>query len=324
MRTRVGIIGLGRIGHAFGASPQDDPLSHSEAFARCPEAAVAWAIDPDPVQRASMQRRIPGATVYANVPQAEVPATDVVCICSPTSAHAEGIELALQAGARVIVCEKPIASTAVASQALVDRCRAAGCVMIVNYFRRFSPLLGHLRRAAVEGVLVGPVRGVIRYDGGLVHNGTHWIDLCRAMFGDVRWARALPVAEDDGADRPRTVELSFDAGRTVLLAAVSGFPYSVAEADFIGGNGGMRFVDSGAILSTFGVVDSPIWAGYRKPGPQQVVTTEGLRGSMLALAAHAVALARDGGDPICSGADGVAALRAAESAVHSLQAARQA
>jgi predicted dehydrogenase len=317
MLIRVGIVGLGRIGHSFGASPQDDPLSHSEAYARLSGVEVVWGIDPERSRRAAFASRFPAATTFADVVDVPVDArADVVCVCSPTPVHADGVEVAIRQGARVIVCEKPIAPTAAAAQAVVDRCRAADRLLVVNYFRRFSPLMKHLRRAAAAGgQLAGRSRGIIRYDGGWIHNGTHWIDLCRAMFGDVLAASALPVPDQTGQDGPRTVELQFAGQRSVLFVGVTGTKYSVGEGDFLGPEGGIRFVDTGARVSTFSAVDSPIWTGYRKPGSEQLVTTDGIRGCFLELAAHAVALARDGGTPLCSGADGVAALAAAESAV---------
>lgn len=314
--TRVGIVGLGRIGHSFGLSPQGDPLSHSEAFARVPGVEIAWGIDPDPSRRAAFAARFPGAAAAADARDIARDGTvDIACVCSPTPLHVAGVDIALAAGARVVVCEKPVARTAAEAQAIVDRCRDAGRLVVVNYLRRFSPLLEHLRRAVSDGALAGPVRGIIRYDGGLAHNGTHWIDLCRAMFGDVHAVRALPFPDDDGRDAPRTIALSFAGDRQVLLVGVSGMQYSVGEGEFMGVRGGIRFADTGARVSMFTAVDSPIWAGYRKPGAEQTLTTDGILGCMAGMAAHAVALARDGGTPLCSGEDGVAALESVEAAL---------
>lgn len=278
---------------------------------------MAWGLDPDPARRASFAARFPGTATFADATEiTPAHAADIVSVCSPTSMHASGVEFALRSRARVIVCEKPIAPTAVEGQAVVARCRAAGCLLLVNYSRRFSPMLEHLRReTAGNGVLAGSVKGCIRYNGGLIHNGTHWIDLCRAMFGDVAMARALPVDGDTGQDVPRTAELTFPGDRSVLLLGLADTSYSIGEGEFFGRDGAIRFAESGATLSGFASIESPIWPGYRTLGVERVLTREGMRGNLTALARHVVALARDGGAPSCTGEDGVAALEVAERAL---------
>jgi UDP-N-acetyl-2-amino-2-deoxyglucuronate dehydrogenase len=312
----VGIVGLGRIGHLFGASSSGDPLSHSAAFAQLDGVTVAWGVDPDPDHRAQFQARFPGARVFAQ--PAELPdalATAIVSVCSPTHLHAEGVALALRLGARVIVCEKPLAPTSVEARAIVERCRAAGRLLVVNYTRRFAPLVDHLRRQTVAGAaLDGPVQAVIRYNGGLVHNGTHWIDLVRAMFGEVI-AAATVTRDHLDQDLPRTVALRFASERAVVLVGVPALGYSVGEGEFLGPRGAVRFRDGGATVTLARRIDSPTWPGYFVLGPDEALTTDGLRGHLLELARHAVELARHGGQPRCTGEDGIAALATVEIAL---------
>jgi predicted dehydrogenase len=317
--TKVGIVGLGRVGHSFGLSPAGDPLSHSEGFAQQPDVAIAWGVDPDPDRRRAFASRFAGAATFASTHElAEADRVDIACICSPTTQHDAGLRDALRIGARVVVCEKPLAPTAAAAQSIVERCRAAGSTLVVNYSRRFSQMLNYLRAAAGDrGVLAGPVSGTIRYDGGFVHNGTHWIDLCRAMFGDVLEANGVGDADPD-VDVPRTVELRFAGDRTVLLRGVTGTAYSVAEGEFLSRSGAVRFAESGAVVSVSEPADSDVWPGYRKLGAARVITSDGITGVFTELARHAVALAREGGAPACSGEDGVAALLTVERALSSL------
>lgn len=64
------------------------------------------------------------------------PAVDVVAICSPPSEHAAQIRAAVEAGARAILCEKPLATTTDEARAVIDACRQAGVVLVVatNHF----------------------------------------------------------------------------------------------------------------------------------------------------------------------------------------------
>ena len=313
----VGIIGLGRIGHAFGVSPVGDPLSHSEAFSRVPAVRLSWGLDPDAARRRAFAERFPDATVCDGV-EAAPPRTDVVVVCSPTNAHRESIEMALGMHARVIVCEKPIAPTVHDARAIVERVHAAGSLLVVNYTRRFTPMLEHLRaETAADRTLAGPVTGCIRFTGGLVHNGTHWIDLCRAVFGDIRSVRQVAGARSiHGGGGP--LEVTFSDDRSAVLVEVAGTAYSVGEGEFYGASGAVRFSDGGDVVSVSDAAASGTWPGFRVLGRSRVLTEHGLRGHMMELARHAIALARDGGTPRCTGEDGIAALEAVQmaTAVH--------
>jgi predicted dehydrogenase len=64
------------------------------------------------------------------------PAVDVVAVCSPPAEHARHIRECVAAGARAILCEKPLATTAHEATEVVDACRQAGIPILVatNHF----------------------------------------------------------------------------------------------------------------------------------------------------------------------------------------------
>ena len=60
----------------------------------------------------------------------------MVAICSPPTEHARQIRESVAAGARAILCEKPLATTTEEAREVVDACRRAGVVLLVatNHF----------------------------------------------------------------------------------------------------------------------------------------------------------------------------------------------
>lgn len=64
------------------------------------------------------------------------PAVDVVVICSTPAEHAAQIRASVAAGARAILCEKPLGTTVDDVRSAVDACREAGVVLVVgtNHF----------------------------------------------------------------------------------------------------------------------------------------------------------------------------------------------
>jgi len=85
-----------------------------------------------------------------------------------------------------VLCEKPLSANPDDAWAFVDFCRARGILLQVNLWRRCDPFLAadwqqeNSPRSSVNRQIV---RGV--YGNGLLNNGTHLVDLCRMLFGEV-------------------------------------------------------------------------------------------------------------------------------------------
>jgi predicted dehydrogenase len=128
----------------------------------------------------------------------------VIHLASPNRMHFEQCRLAIAAG-KHIVCEKPLAMTAVETAALVALAERTPVVTAVNYNVRFYPLCLEARQRIARGDLgrVYHVTGsylqdwllydtdfnwrVLPEEGGALRAvadiGTHWLDLVTAITG---------------------------------------------------------------------------------------------------------------------------------------------
>lgn len=132
------------------------------------------------------------------------PAVDVVHVASPNDLHVAQAKAALAAG-RHVVCEKPLAMTAIESAELVDLAAKSGRVAAVNFNIRFYPLNQHASELIAAGE-VGDMRlvtghyfqdwlllesdwnwrllpergGALRAVGDI---GSHWLDLIQFVTG---------------------------------------------------------------------------------------------------------------------------------------------
>ena len=306
---RAGVVGLGRIGHGFGVGADGDPLCHSEAYARLPEVTLAAGVDPDPARRAAFAARFPHA-LCVPVLEELPPGTrlDVVSIASPTPAHHASVLAALRFGPRALLLEKPVAPTAREARAIAAAAQAAGCPVLVNYSRRFAPLLPALAAAvAPTGPLGGATGACLRYSGGLAHNGTHWIDLFAALFGRPAHAARALTPGDAGADPPEAVVMRWEQGLIAQLVPALGAGWSVGEGELWGRGGIVRLAASGRRLTLARTRPSP-WAGFNELGPEETLCEDGLAGHLLEATRQAVGLASRGGVPVCNADDGVWAL----------------
>lgn len=86
------------------------------------------------------------------------PAVAVVAICSPPALHSSHILASVAAGAKAVLCEKPIALTSADAEAVVDACRAAGSVLVVGTNHLFDPAWGRAKHHLDLGG--GPIHAV--------------------------------------------------------------------------------------------------------------------------------------------------------------------
>lgn len=109
---------------------------------------------------------------------------EVVAICTPNSMHAPQTIAAAEAGARGVYCEKPMAVDMGQARAMVEACRKAGSLLVVNHQRRIGPDLVEARRLIQAGA-IGEMK-LIRLDnaGDILSDGTHAIDSMLHLVGD--------------------------------------------------------------------------------------------------------------------------------------------
>jgi len=300
--VRVAILGLGRIGHGFGLSADGDPLSHSAAYRIHPNVEIAFCIDPKLWARTRLTNQFPEVAVFESVEDVDVEtAVNLVSICSPTECHKSDLEIALKLGAKAILCEKPLAPTIADARAMVQSCKAANCQLIVNYRRRWAPMFAVLKRLTGPGGKIGTVLGAsMRYDGGLMHNGTHYIDLVTGLFGDPDKISLVKSVEGKKADSCDTVLIEWTNGLTVHLISVVGSGAAVAEGEIWGTDGIVRFSRAGRIV-TWQTLEPSEWTGFKEWGRSRIACRTGLKGCISAAISEAVHLAQHGGMPTCSG-----------------------
>ncbi len=140
------------------------------------------------------------------------PDVDVVCICTPSGAHAELVVQAARAGKHVVV-EKPLEITLARCDAIIEACDAAGVRLCAIFPSRFTAANIRLKEAISGGRFgrltlgdtyvkwwrtqqyydSGGWRGTWALDGGgaLMNQAIHNVDLLYWLMGDVESIVAL-------------------------------------------------------------------------------------------------------------------------------------
>lgn len=222
---RTALIGLSWIA-TDPPEPASDPVlgtsipySHAAALAAIPNVDVVAGCDIVPGLRDQFlerwQHRWPGAKVYHDY--AEMLATekpDLVTIATPDFLHADPFIKSVEAGAKGIFVEKPLATSLEDATRMVDAARARGVVVNVDFTRRWAPNYVASRALIREG-RVGKLSQIIVELGGeramLWRNHPHAIDLMAYYAdSDPEWV----VGELEKGYETYGLEYKGDGGKT--------------------------------------------------------------------------------------------------------------
>jgi len=312
---RAAIVGCGRIGTGTGNPSQGHSRikSHAEAYLNSPNVDLVGLCDPDsaPLARASSAWGV--AAAFEDV-ETLLTTThpDLLSVCAPPNEHVDILRLAIQAGVRGIILEKPVAQNlSIAHEALVLT-QSSNTRVAVNYTRRFPPAY----RAAIESIRSGGlgriqhVHGI--YTRGIVNNGSHMIDLLRAMLGEpVRVARLPGGCDLDSSDPSVAALLVFDNGVEACLGAADGAAFNVFDLDILGTKGRISFTDLGHVVQKFRVDDTTAEHGFRQLSPAGDQQSTHLADAVRYAVEDLIQSIETGGDPLCSIAEGYASLEIA-------------
>lgn len=152
---------------------------------------------------------------------------DLLDIITPPQTHLDYIQLAVDGGVKIIICQKPFCSNLDEARKAVSLCKAAGIPIIVHENFRFQPWYRAMKKALDEGIIGEAQQLAFRLRTGdgqgpdaylerqpyfqemprfLIHEtGVHWVDTFRYLFGepvsvyaDLRKLNPVIAGEDAG------------------------------------------------------------------------------------------------------------------------------
>jgi len=191
-------------------------LTHAKALVLHPEYDLIGAVD-SRIQRVSSFEKIfsrPGFSIIENALGDLNP--DMVVIATPTNSHAVIMEKVLSlCTPRAILCEKPLAYKVTVANAMVELCSLKGVDLLVNYPRRSDAAVQRVKSLVRDGDNLGAFEGVARYGKGLIHNGTHLLDMLTFWFGSSKVDHVMPQKKllTGDIDGDIDFQLQFKSGR---------------------------------------------------------------------------------------------------------------
>lgn len=224
------VIGCGRIGSLLEKDKlRGHPCTHAGVLAAHPRLKLVAGCDLIPERRARFAAdwKIAPSHVYEDyrrLLRSEKP--DLVTVATYTESHAAITIAAAKAGAKIILCEKPMALTLAEADRMINVCRRHGALLVIHHERRWISIYRTIRRMIATG-MIGEVRTIVgnvltgsptpdwhalpQVAGGgpTMHDGTHLFDIIRYLCGEV----VSVSGETEKADPELKVE---DTGRAIL------------------------------------------------------------------------------------------------------------
>jgi UDP-N-acetyl-2-amino-2-deoxyglucuronate dehydrogenase len=237
-RYRAAIIGCGGISSR-----------HARGFQALPGCELVAGADvrPENAMKQAAAFGIPRTyTDYRELLAKEHP--DLVAICTWPGTHAEITVAAAEAGARGIICEKPACLSLAEADAMSDACERTGCRLAIAHHHRFDRQNTTARRLIAEGAIGVPTLLRGGPDGGLLNNGTHFIDTSRYLLADpaALWVMGQVERRTDRYERGHPIEdrcfglIGLEGGARLLVE--SDMPRDWTGGHFVYGTGGaLRF-----------------------------------------------------------------------------------
>lgn len=203
---RVGVIGLGRMG-----------ARHLEAVSRLNMDVVGLAdVSLENGRAAAARLNLEGVKVFedATAMLGEV-LPEAVVVATTAPSHCSLVLAAIEVGARLILCEKPLASSLAEVDVMRSAVDASGVAFAVNHQMRYMPNYIRIRELMERGDL-GPLISMIVAGSnfGLAMNASHY-------FEAFRWLTGAPVAsvcaqfDSSVLSNPRGPQFEDRSGRLV-------------------------------------------------------------------------------------------------------------
>jgi predicted dehydrogenase len=199
-RYRVGLIGGGSIGRR-----------HALGWTSCEQTELVALADITPEVRREVaeQYGIPEQSCYADLREMlDREQLDIVSVCLWHSQHAPAVIAAAARRPKLILCEKPMATSLGEAEQMLTACKRNGVKLAVGHQRRFLPGWNEARRLVAEGAIGRPRHLWSTVADGLLNWGTHTIDMMRFVMGDpeAEWVVGTVQRQTDRHERASAIE----------------------------------------------------------------------------------------------------------------------
>lgn len=274
-KYKVLILGAGRIASGFDTPKSKEVLTHAHAFIKHPKTELVGFFDVNQkVAKAAAQKW--GVESFVNLEKTlrEVQ-PDIVSICTPDETHEEMLRLLAKYPVRLVICEKPLVTNIESAQNILKEYQKKSIALAVNYSRRYDVTLQKLAKDIQSGKFGKVLLAAGIYSKGLLHNGSHLLDIARVLLGEVKKVKPIFGRNDYKQEDPSIAAVySFERCEQCFIGVGDDRKYGVFELDILCEKKRFRLTDFGFHLSMQSVEEDKLYKGFFGLGKTKQVSTD--------------------------------------------------
>lgn len=257
MKIKALIIGAGNIASLYDEPTNDKVLTHAHAIRQNDDFVLIGFVDVD-LAKAKVAADTWGGRAYSSIEEVK-DGVDLICIAVPDKYHYQMVKEAVNRHPMAIIIEKPLSLDFNEGRELADIVDKRHILAEVNYSRRFITGFSYLKgKISSMGLLLG---GTVLYGKGLIHNGSHMVNLLLFLFGNMRVVSCLNAIEDYALD-DKSKEIVYEIDNAyVVFQPVDARNVTVFEFDLRFSLGRVKYDGSTEIIYLYGISESPIYSG---------------------------------------------------------------
>ena len=266
-KYNVLIIGAGNIGSFFDTPSSSNVLSHAHAFSTHSGFSLVGFVDKD-LNKAKRAATLWGGDAFADVSSAfrKIDRIDVVCNATPDEMHYKILKEVLHYPVKLIFTEKPITKTLSEARDIQKLMYRKKADVAVDYTRRFVPEFIKLSQEIRNGLYGDYVAGSGYYGKGIIHNGSHMIDLLQNFFGSVGKFVAIKKEYDFSPQDPSVTGILDIGKKKFFLQHINKELFTIFDIDLIFTKAHIRIANSGFLIEIRKVEKSKTFRGYKSLG----------------------------------------------------------
>jgi predicted dehydrogenase len=264
MSYRAAIIGAGRIGAMLDVPGSPHILTHAHGYRACEGFEFVGFVDQDLAKAEAASTQWGGTASDSIDKLLDLQPIDVVSICLPDELHYSTLVALAAKPVKFIFLEKPAVTTAAEADVVSTLFGESQIRVQVNYTRRFVPEIRRVREAIRSGIYGAFLTGTGYYGKGLLHNGSHMIDLLQFLVGDVgEVTKISEVADFYDQDPSVSALLAMRSGGIFHLCHIDCRKFHVFELDLTFEQKRIRIRELGTVIEEYSVGDNRVFEGYR-------------------------------------------------------------
>jgi len=294
------IIGAGKIAAGYDTPKSKAVLTHAHALLNNPRIELVGIADTDGVRGKIEARKWKTAywvDVHAMLTHVN---PDIIVIATPNETHKDLLLEAFKAKPKVIIVEKPVVNEKSEMQSVRRASVKAGVPVIVNFRRRFDRTVSEVREGLIKGTYGRVLGANALYSKGILHNGSHLIDLARYFFGEMTDSKMSFAVDDFPPGAPSLGGVAtFERCPQFYFMAGDERSFYVFEMTILTEKYRIRFINEGRDVTFEEVVRDRVYPEDCVLGPTKVRKTA-LADAMVCMVEHAVRVADGEESPLTS------------------------